>query len=304
VNEIPGYALLGAIDDPVALRALPRKELPLLAHEIRRYLIETLARVGGHFAASLGVVELTLALHRAFDTPHDRLVWDIGHQAYPHKILTGRRAGLETIRTRDGLAPFLSRDESRFDAFGGGHAGTAISAAVGIAAAARIKGESRRVVAVIGDGGMTAGMAFEALNHAGALGLDLLVVYNDNDMSISENVGALRDRAAQRFAKSGIEALHQRRSNGSTASGPDIDTVFEGFGFTYHGPVDGHDLDALLSSFETLRAAAGPQFLHVVTIKGKGYAPAEADPIAFHGVTRFDIVTGTFLPQRNDTSCS
>lgn len=291
MNDLSGYALLGRVDDPATLRALPKTELPQLAHEIRRCLIETLARVGGHFAPSLGVVELTIALHRAFDTPDDRIVWDIGHQAYAHKILTGRRAQLETIRRHDGLAPFLSRDESPYDSFGGGHAGTAISAAAGIAAAARL-GRKRRVVAVIGDGGMTAGLAFEALNHAGALGLDLLVVYNDNDMSISENVGALRDRAARSLARAGFAVPHAQRGNGSAESGPEVDALFEALGFRYHGPVDGHDLNALLPALERLRDVPGPQFLHVVTVKGHGYAPAEQDPIGFHGVTRFDPVTG------------
>ena len=296
MSEIPGYALLGRIDDPAALRSLPRSKLPLLAVEIRRYLIETLARVGGHFAASLGVVELTLALHRVFDTPDDRLIWDIGHQAYPHKIVTGRRARLETIRKRDGLAPFLDRLESPYDAFGAGHAGTSLSAAAGIAAAVRHQGQlggaRRRVVAIIGDGGMTAGMAFEALNHIGALGLDLLVVYNDNDMSISENVGALRDRAAQTFARAGFSAPHAQRGAGLGHGERAVGALFESFGFNYHGPVDGHDLDALIDTLEHLRDVRGPQFLHVVTVKGKGYAPAEADPIGYHGVTRFDPVTG------------
>ncbi len=280
-SETPGYAMLGRIDDPAALRALPADALPQLAREIRRCLIETLARVGGHFAASLGVVELTLALHRVFDTPRDALVWDIGHQAYAHKIVTGRRARLETIRRHGGLAPFLDRSESAFDAFGGGHAGTAISAAMGFAAAERIRPAGRRSIAVIGDGGFTAGMAFEAMNHAGSLGLDLLVVFNDNDLSISENVGALRDSVARQLGRS-----HPAAGAGTLAG------LVEALGFTYSGPVDGHSLDLLLPELERLKAARGPQFLHVVTVKGQGYAPAEADPIAFHGVTRFDPVTG------------
>ena len=281
MNESSGYARLGAIDDPAALRRLPVAELPALAGEIRRCLIETLARVGGHFAASLGVVELTLALHRVFDTPRDTLIWDIGHQAYAHKIITGRRARLETIRKHGGLAPFLDRNESAFDAFGAGHAGTAISAAAGFAAAEKLRAEGRRSVAVIGDGGITAGMAFEAMNHAGALGLDLLVVFNDNDLSISENVGALRDTVARQLGRS-----HPAAGTGSLAG------LVEALGFTYSGPVDGHALDALLPALEGLKAARGPQFLHVLTVKGQGYAPAEADPIGFHGVTRFDPVTG------------
>ena len=293
MKDTSGYALLGRINSPQELRALPRAELPQLAAEMRRCLIETLGRAGGHFAANLGTVELTLALHRCFDTPHDRLVWDVGHQAYPHKMLTGRRGGLETIRQRGGLAPFNSRQESEYDSFGNGHAGTAISAAAGMAAAVRLKGERRRVVAVIGDGGITAGMAYEALNHAGALGLDLLVVLNDNDMSISENVGALRDHAARLLASSGIDAPHARRPASEAPQAP-AGALFETLGFRYHGPVDGHDLDALTTALEQLKDTPGPQFLHVVTVKGKGFEPAEADPIKYHGVTRFDPVTGAF----------
>jgi len=285
MNETPGYALLGTIDDPAAIRALPADQLPQLAHEIRRCLIETVARVGGHFAASLGVVELTLALHRVFDTPRDVLVWDIGHQAYAHKIVTGRRARLETIRRHGGLAPFPDRGESVHDAFGGGHAGTAISAAAGFAAAERLQPAGRCSIAVIGDGGFTAGMAFEAMNHAGQLGLDLLVVFNDNDLSISENVGALRDTVARQLGRAQPAA-----GDGSLAA------LVAALGFTYSGPVDGHDLGALLPALARLKAASGPQFLHVLTVKGKGYAPAEADPIAFHGVTRFDPVTGELPP--------
>ncbi|HZR37350.1 MAG TPA: 1-deoxy-D-xylulose-5-phosphate synthase [Nevskia sp.] len=296
MKDSSGYALLGRIDSPAALRALPAAELPQLAAEMRRCLIETLGRNGGHFAANLGTVELGIALHRAFDTPHDRLVWDVGHQAYPHKILTGRRTGLETIRRQGGLAPFTSREESEYDAFVSGHAGTAISAAAGMAAAVRQKGERRRVIAVIGDGGLTAGMAYEALNHAGALGLDLLVVLNDNDMSISENVGALRDHAARLLAAGGLAAPHARRPAPHREGAPAPGALFETLGFRYHGPVDGHDLGALATAFAALKDQPGPRFLHVVTTKGKGFEPAEADPIAYHGVTRFDPVTGAFLP--------
>ena len=294
MKDTSGYALLGRVDSPAELRALPASELPQLAAELRRCLIETLARNGGHFAANLGTVELTIALHRAFDTPHDRLVWDVGHQAYPHKMLTGRRGGLETIRKRGGLAPFTSREESEYDAFVSGHAGTAISAAAGMAAAVRQKGERRRVVAVIGDGGLTAGMAYEALNHAGARGLDLLVVLNDNDMSISENVGALRDHAARLLAGQNITAPHARRPAPQREGAPEPGALFETLGFRYHGPVDGHDLDALATAFETLKDQPGPRFLHVITTKGKGFEPAEADPVGYHGVTRFDPVTGAF----------
>jgi len=303
MKDTSGYSLLGRVNTPDELRALPRAELPLLAAEMRRCLIETLGRAGGHFAANLGTVELTLALHRCFDTPHDRLVWDVGHQAYPHKMLTGRRGGLETIRRQGGLAPFNSRQESGYDSFGNGHAGTAISAAAGMAAAARLKGEQRRVVAVIGDGGITAGMAYEALNHAGALGLDLLVVLNDNDMSISENVGALRDHAARLLAGRGIDAPHGRRPAGEGPQAP-AGALFETLGFRYHGPVDGHDLDALTGALDRLKDASGPQFLHVITVKGKGFEPAEADPIKYHGVTRFDPVTGAFAAAASSPSYS
>ena len=294
MTDTSGYSLLGRIGSPAELRALPRTELPLLAAEMRRCLIETLGRAGGHFAANLGTVELTLALHRCFDTPHDRLVWDVGHQAYPHKMLTGRRAGLEGIRRQGGLAPFNSRAESEYDAFGNGHAGTAISAAAGMAAAVRLKQERRRVVAVIGDGGITSGMAYEALNHAGALGLDMLVVLNDNDMSISENVGALRDHAARLLVGGCIDAPHARRPANPVPKEPPPGALFETLGFSYHGPVDGHDLDALTNALDRLKDARGPQFLHVVTVKGKGFEPAETDPIKYHGVTRFDPVTGVF----------
>ena len=290
--DTSGYSLLGRVNSPEELRALPAAELPQLAAELRRCLIETLARIGGHFAANLGTVELTMALHRCFDTPHDRLVWDVGHQAYVHKMLTGRRGGLETIRQAGGLAPFNSRAESEYDTFVSGHAGTAISAAAGMAAAARLKGEKRRVVAVIGDGGITAGMAYEALNHAGALGLDLLVILNDNDMSISENVGALRHHAARLLARQGVVAPHALRPADPASAEPPAGALFETLGFRYHGPVDGHDLDALTTALDRLKGAPGPQFLHVVTVKGKGFEPAEADPIKYHGVTRFDPVTG------------
>jgi 1-deoxy-D-xylulose-5-phosphate synthase len=300
MTDIPGYALLGRIQTPQDLRELPADELPALAVEMRRYLIETLGRIGGHFAANLGTVELALALHVCFNTPEDRIVWDVGHQAYPHKILTGRRAQLETIRRLGGLAPFCHRAESEYDSFGVGHSSTSISAAAGMAAAARVKREKRRVVAVIGDGGMTAGMAFEALNHAGHLGLDMLVVYNDNDMSISENVGALRDHSARLMHKLGLTTPHGARAPQSPNHGDNeahLDhpgAMFETFGFRYSGPIDGHDLPALSREFARLKDARGPQLLHVVTTKGKGFEPAEADPIKYHGITQFDPVTGAF----------
>ncbi len=299
MTDIPGYALLGRVRTPDDLRRLPESELPHLAVELRRYLIETLGRIGGHFAANLGTVELSLALHRCFDTPHDRLVWDVGHQAYPHKFLTGRRAQLETIRRLGGLAPFCHRAESEYDTFGVGHSSTSISAAAGMAAASRIKKEKRRAVAIIGDGGMTAGMAFEALNHAGHLNLDMLVIYNDNDMSISENVGAMRDHSARLMKKLALaQAPHHLREpqteHENEAHLDNPGALFETFGFKYHGPIDGHDLDALMATLTQLRDAKGPQLLHIVTTKGKGFGPAEADPIKYHGVTQFDPVTGAF----------
>lgn len=298
MTDIPGYALLGRVSSPADLRRLNLAELPHLAVELRRYLIETLGRIGGHFAANLGTVELTLALHYCYDTPHDRLVWDVGHQAYPHKILTGRRNRLETIRRLNGLAPFCLRSESEFDTFGVGHSSTSISAAAGMAAAARVKQERRRVVAIIGDGGMTAGMAFEALNHAGHEKLDMLVIYNDNDMSISENVGALRDYSARLVRKLGLDAPHALRppleGDHNEAHLEHPGALFETLGFTYHAPVDGHDLVALMGKLDELKDARGPHLLHVLTVKGKGFEPAEADPIKYHGVTQFDPVTGAF----------
>ena len=304
MTDIPGYALLGQLRSPEDLRRLPRAELAPLAIEMRRYLIETLGRIGGHFAANLGTVELTLALHYALKTPHDRLIWDVGHQAYPHKMLTGRRARLETIRKLDGLAPFPHRKESEYDVFGTGHSSTSISAAVGVAAAARQKGEQRRAVAVIGDGGLTGGMAYEAMNHLGATDLDVLVIYNDNDMSISENVGAMRDHSARLMRKLGLSgAPHHRREEVRARSGntepqsPD-GALFETLGLHYDGPIDGHDINALLSALERLAQIPGPKLLHVVTVKGKGFDAAEAEPIKYHGVTQFDPVTGEMPPKK------
>ena len=299
MTDIPGYSLLGGVNTPSDLRNLRSEDLPHLAVELRRFLIETLGRIGGHFAANLGTVELTLALHRCLNTPDDRIVWDVGHQAYPHKIITGRRAGLETIRKLGGLAPFNHRAESEYDAFGVGHSSTSISAAAGMAAAFRVQQRKRRAVAVIGDGGMTGGMAFEALNHAGHAGLDMLVVYNDNDISISENVGGLRDHSARLVQKLGLVAPHLVRlpQDGEEAVETHLDNpgaLFRTFGFTYHGPVDGHDLDALTQILDAIKDARGPQLLHVITTKGKGFEPAEADPIKYHGVTQFDPVTGAF----------
>jgi 1-deoxy-D-xylulose-5-phosphate synthase len=269
-------ALLTRIDSPTDLRRLADEQLPQLAEELRASLLESVARSGGHLAAGLGTVELTIALHYLYDTPHDALVWDVGHQAYPHKMLTGRRDALAGIRRRDGISGFLKRDESAYDAFGAGHSSTSISAALGMAAAARQLGTATRAVAVIGDGALTAGLAFEALDHAGELGADLLVVLNDNGMSISENVGALSRHLASR------------------GHGPvqDVDGFFDALGFNYRGPVDGHDLPLLLTEIRRLQGIPGPKLLHVRTVKGKGYARAEAEPIKYHGVTPFDPVAG------------
>jgi 1-deoxy-D-xylulose-5-phosphate synthase len=313
----PTYPLLGAIESPADLRALPVRDLPLLAAELRQFLVQTVSTRGGHFAAGLGTVELTIALHYVFNTPEDRLVWDVGHQAYPHKVLTGRRDQLYTIKQRDGLAPFPSRSESPYDAFGVGHSSTSVSAALGMAIAAARQGTNRRAVAVIGDGAMSAGIAFEALNHAGSLPVDLLVVLNDNDMSISENVGALSNYLARvisgrlyaQLREGGKKALQQmpamralaRRSEEHVKGMVLPGTLFEEMGFNYVGPIDGHDLKALLRALRNLRDAHGPQLLHVVTRKGKGYGPAEADPIAWHGPGPFDPASGTILKEKPGT---
>ena len=303
------FPLLMRIDAPADLRALPETDLKPVADELREFLIKTVSNVGGHFAAGLGVVELTVALHYVFNTPYDRLVWDVGHQAYPHKVLTGRRDKLGTIRKWHGLAPFPKRDESEYDTFGVGHSSTSISAALGMAIAAQQKGETdRHVVALIGDGAMTAGMAFEALNHAGSLNANLLVVLNDNDMSISGNVGALSNyfakvlsgRVYAHLREGGKKALSimppvkewARRSEEHVKGMVMPGTLFEELGFNYIGPVDGHDVHTLVTTLRNMRALKGPQFLHVVTRKGKGYEPAEKDPIKWHGPAAFDAATG------------
>lgn len=311
------YPRLSAINSPEDLRQLPAEELPAVAAELRAFLIDTVSQRGGHFAAGLGTVELTLALHHVFNTPYDRLVWDVGHQAYPHKVLTGRREQLPTIKLKDGLAPFPVRSESEYDTFGVGHSSTSISAALGMALGARRAGEQRRCVAVIGDGAMTAGLAFEALNHAGSLDTDLLVVLNDNDMSISENVGALSNYLAKLLTGriygtikgAGKKVLERmptmwelaRRSEEHLKGMVLPGTLFEELGFNYVGPIDGHDLPTLLTTLGRLRVAHGPQFLHVVTRKGKGYAPAEADPIKWHGPGPFDPGTGTIFKEKPGT---
>ena len=274
------YPLLAQIESPADLKRVPEAELPRVADELRTYLIESVASVGGHFGAGLGVVELTVALHYLYDTPRDRIVWDVGHQGYPHKILTGRRDAITTIKKKDGLAPFLRRAESTYDTFGVGHASTSISAALGMAIALQRRGDDRKVVAVIGDGAITGGMAYEALNHAGGVAPDMLVVLNDNGMSISENVGGL-DRTLARL-----------RAGEAGESGPHPEALFQELGFAYSGPVDGHDLSALLPALRTVKDRPGPQLLHVVTTKGKGYAPAEHAQIEYHAVGKFDPSRG------------
>ena len=309
------WPLLSRIDSPQDLRALAASELGAVCAELRDYLIHTVATRGGHFAAGLGTVELAVALHHVFDTPEDRLVWDVGHQAYPHKVLTGRRDRLGTIKQKDGLAPFPTRAESPYDTFGVGHSSTSISAALGMAVAAQQQGSARRVVAVIGDGAMTAGQAFEALNNAGALKADLLVVLNDNDMSISENVGALsnylaRILSSRKYAalrETGKKALRRmpnawelaRRSEAYMKGMVLPGGLFEELGFNYIGPIDGHDIGALVTTLRNQRLLKGPQFLHVVTRKGKGYAPAEADPITWHGPGAFDPASGTIFKEKS-----
>jgi len=309
-----GQSLLDRIRSPADLRALPAAELPEVADQLRQFLIRTVATRGGHFAAGLGTVELTIALHYVYDTPRDRIVWDVGHQAYPHKVLTGRRSELGTIKQKGGLAPFPDRDESEYDTFGTGHSSTSVSAALGMAVAAARRGEDRRAVAVIGDGAMSGGMAFEALNHAGSLHEDILVVLNDNEMSISEGVGALSQyfgrvlagRFYSTLRKGGKKVLAQmptmrelaRRSEEHMKGMVLPGTMFEEMGFNYIGPIDGHDLKTLVPALQNVRKLKGPQFLHVVTRKGKGYAPAEADPITWHGPGPFDPVTGTIYKEK------
>ncbi len=302
------YELLEKISYPSDLRALERKQLAELARELRDYLLHSVANTGGHLSSNLGTVELTVALHYVFNTPHDRLVWDVGHQTYAHKILTGRRAGMSTLRQFGGVAGFPRRIESEYDTFGTAHSSTSISAALGMAVATRMKGEDRRVVAIIGDGAMTAGMAFEALNNAGAMDANLLVVLNDNDMSISENVGALNNYLAKlmsgRFYAAAWKTSEKvlgvvppmlelaKRAEEHVKGMVTPGTLFEEFGFNYIGPIDGHNLDVLVSTLGNLKKLEGPQFLHIVTRKGKGYEPAEKDPILYHGVTKFDSDAG------------
>jgi 1-deoxy-D-xylulose-5-phosphate synthase len=312
--SVEGSSLLDQMRTPADVRALKPAQLGQLADELRQFLVRTVATRGGHFAAGLGTVELTIALHYVYNTPSDRLVWDVGHQAYPHKVLTGRRDQLQSIKQRGGLAPFPHRAESEYDTFGTGHSSTSVSAALGMATAAAQRGEDRRAVAIIGDGAMSGGMAFEALNHAGSLSTDLLVVLNDNEMSISEGVGALSayfgrvlaGRFYSQLRSGGKKVLSQmptmrelaRRSEEHMKGMVLPGTMFEEMGFNYIGPIDGHDLKALVAALTNIRKLTGPQFLHVVTRKGKGYAPAEADPITWHGPGPFDPVTGTIYKEK------
>jgi len=308
--------LLRTIESPADLRRLPRHQLNDLAHELREHVLHSVAKTGGHLSSNLGTVELTIALHRVFNTPHDRLVWDVGHQTYPHKILTGRRDRMDSLRQFGGISGFPRRDESEFDTFGTAHSSTSISAALGMALASHIQGEKRTAVAIIGDGAMTAGMAFEAMNNAGVSEGRLLVVLNDNDMSISPPVGALNRYLAQlmsgRFYAAAKSVGKQVLKNAPPlfelakrfeehAKGMVVPaTLFEKFGFNYIGPIDGHDLDSLIPTLENivqlLDEGAGPQFLHVVTKKGQGYKLAEADPVAYHGPGKFDPAVGLVKP--------
>ncbi|MBF0136808.1 MAG: 1-deoxy-D-xylulose-5-phosphate synthase [Magnetococcales bacterium] len=303
-------SLLQKIDTPTRLRSLPEADLPLLASEVREFTIDTVARTGGHLGASLGVVELTIALHYVFNTPEDRLIWDVGHQSYPHKILTGRRERMHTLRQKQGLSGFTKRSESIYDPFGAGHSSTSISAAMGMAIAARQKGEKRKCIAVIGDGAMTAGMSFEALNDAGQhRGLGLVVVLNDNEMSISPNVGAMSaylsrilsgrvyttikdgtGRVLKKISEPLLGAARRAEEHMKGMITPG--TLFEELGFTYFGPIDGHDFSQLLPTLRNIQRLSGPILLHVVTRKGKGFPPAEASPCTYHGVQPFDRTTG------------
>jgi 1-deoxy-D-xylulose-5-phosphate synthase len=305
MTESKTSSLLDTINDPGDVRALSEDQLPQLAEELRDFLLQSVSQSGGHLAAGLGTVDLTIALHYVFNTPDDKLVWDVGHQAYPHKILTGRRDRMPTIRKKDGLSAFPTRDESPYDTFGVGHSSTSISAALGMAIAAGLENRDAHAVAIIGDGGLTGGMAFEALNHAGALDANLLVVLNDNEMSISPNVGAMNNYLAKLLSGRFYSTIRQgskellkdrmpsvwelaRRAEehvkGMVAPG----TLFEELGFNYIGPIDGHDMDTLVTTLRNLRNTDGPRFLHIVTKKGKGYLPAEMDPVAYHGVGTFD----------------
>ncbi len=302
------YPLLDTIQSPADLRRLERKQLPQLAEELRSFLVESVSKTGGHLSSNLGTVELTIALHYVFDTPDDRLVWDVGHQTYAHKVLTGRREGMARLRTHGGVSGFPKRSESSYDTFGVGHSSTSISAALGMALGAKLKGESRNTVAIIGDGAMSAGQAFEALNNAGVADANMLVILNDNDMSISPPVGALNKYLARLFSGSTFNAARKAGEKVLGVSPSLLEfanrveehvkgmltpgTLFEELGFNYIGPIDGHDLDSLIPTLQNLQKLKGPQFLHVITKKGQGYKLAEADPILYHGVSKFQPELG------------
>ena len=315
-NNMNNYPLLSLINSPEDLRLLNKDQLPQLCQELRGYLLESVSQTSGHLASGLGTVELTVALHYVYKTPFDQLIWDVGHQAYPHKILTGRRDQMSSIRQKDGIHPFPWREESEFDVLSVGHSSTSISAGLGIAIAAERENAGRKTVCVIGDGAITAGMAFEALNHAGSVHTDMLVILNDNEMSISENVGALNNHLARIFSGSIYSTLRdgskkildkvppvknfmkktEEHMKGVMFS-PES-TLFEELGFNYIGPVDGHNIDELVATLTNMRNLKGPQLLHIKTKKGKGYEPAEKDPIGFHGVPKFDPISGE-LPKNN-----
>jgi len=302
------YDLLKTIDDPRALRALDRRDLDQLADELRAYILESVSRTGGHLSSNLGTVELAIALHYVFDTPEDRIVWDVGHQSYPHKILTGRREAMDRLRMFGGISGFPRREESVYDTFGTAHSSTSISAALGMACAARLTGHRRHAIAVIGDGAMSAGMAFEALNNAGVADLDLLVILNDNEMSISPPVGALNRylarlisghvfqsarKAGEKVLRAVPSLLEFAKRVEEHAKGLVVpSTLFEEFGFNYFGPIDGHDLESLIPTLANLKQLEGPRFLHVITRKGQGYKLAEADPVLYHGVSKFAPESG------------
>jgi len=314
-TSLADYPLLAQVNTPADVQQLNAAMLAQLADELRRFLIDTVSQTGGHLAAGLGVVDLTIAMHHVFNTPEDRFIWDVGHQAYPHKILTGRRDQMHTLRQKDGISGFPRRCESSHDAFGAGHSSTSISAALGMAAAAKQKGESRQVIAVIGDGAMGGGMAFEAMNHAGALDLDLLVILNDNEMSISQPVGAVSNHLARllsgkfytRVREGGMNALKHMPSISELMERAEEhmkgmvmpSTLFEELGFNYIGPIDGHDLPTLVTTLRNMKAMTGPRLLHVVTKKGQGYEPAEENPCAYHGVTPFNPSTGEMAKKKS-----
>ncbi|HSC83199.1 MAG TPA: 1-deoxy-D-xylulose-5-phosphate synthase [Pseudomonas sp.] len=311
-RERPVTPLLDRAETPDGLRRLAESELETLADELRQYLLYSVGQTGGHFGAGLGVVELTVALHYIFDTPDDRLVWDVGHQAYPHKILTGRRERMGSLRQKDGLAAFPRRSESEYDTFGVGHSSTSISAALGMAIAAKLQGSKRKSVAVIGDGALTAGMAFEALNHASDVKANMLVVLNDNDMSISKNVGGLSNYLAKIISSRTYSSMREgskkilSRLPGAWEIARKVEehakgmlvpgTLFEELGWNYVGPIDGHDLPTLIATLRNMRDLEGPQFLHVVTKKGKGFAPAEVDPIGYHAITKLEPINAPAQP--------